>query len=843
LKRLFSRRVVIVVVVLLIGLWLLRPGARPLRGRVSRSISQALGRNVQIGAVHLQFLPRPGFELDDLVVFDDPRFGAEPLLRAPNVTASLRIRSLLRGRLEISALSLTDASVNLTRDAQGKWNAEDLIDRTSHSSLAPTAATSGGSSPSFPYIEASRARINFKLGTEKTHFALNDAEFAFWQESANTWGGRLQARPIRTDSNLTDTGVINVSGLWRRSASVHQTPLQVSFAWKQAQLGQLSRLIYGTDKDWRGGVILTGSLVGTPEHLRSTADISVSDFRRQDIMGGGTLNLTTHCTGEYDAPNRAVSNLDCESSSGNGLLQVKGGVSGILANGRLLSTSNLWFIATRVPAEGIVLFARHAGTSLPADLKANGDANLSLQIMRAGPNQPMTYSADGSLEDITIGNDAVAEITIGTAPVSLISDRDESHRPIHHKEHSPVTADENLGLVIGPVTLASGKHGTLIAQAGLTRSGYRASIQGEGGLKRLLDLAKALSIPSPTVAADGAANVKLSISGAWGSGERPLVEGSAQLRDVRAQISGLNAPIEITAADLAIAPDSVKVQNLSARGADGVWRGSMQIPRPCSTPETCELQFKLHTASLDTAALNKLLNPAQRKGPWYRFLSLGASKPPYLLQARASGTISIDKLKVGAAMCTHFSGDLRTNRGNISLSEVKGEFLGGTVTGNWTADYSVKPPRYSGSGTFEDVSLSPLGEWMHNSWIDGSGSAKYEFKASGTSLPELLDAAEINSEFSLSDSRFPHIVLVRESSPLRAETFAGNLQLQDGVFSFQKTKLATADEVYTVSGTASLAGALNLKAMSENANGFSVTGTLLKTRVSPISATEASLKP
>ncbi|HEX7895901.1 MAG TPA: AsmA-like C-terminal region-containing protein, partial [Terriglobales bacterium] len=459
------------------------------------------------------------------------------------------------------------------------------------------------------------------------------------------------------------------------------------------------------------------------------------------------------------------------------------------------------------------------------------------------PDKPMTYSADGSLEDITIADTDGSEITIGTAPVSLISERDESLRPIRHKEHAPVAADENLSLVIGPVTLASGKRGSLVAEAKLARAGYHASIQGEGGLKRLLDLAKALSIPSPTVAADGAANVKLSISGAWGKGERPLVEGSAQLRDVRAQVLGLNAPIEVAAADLAITPDSVKVQNLSARAADAVWRGSMQIPRPCPTPATCELQFKLHTASLDTAALNKLLNPAQRKGPWYRFLSLGASKPPYLLQARASGTISIDKLKLGAATCTHFSGDLRTSRGNISLSEIKGEFLDGTITGKWTADYSVKPPRYSGTGTFADVSLSPLGEWMHNTWIDGSGSAKYEFTASGTSLQELLASAKINSDFSLSDSSFPHIVLVRESSPLRAETFAGNLQLQDGVFSFQKTKLVTAEEVYTVSGTASLAGALNLKAVSENANGFTVTGTLLKTRVSPISATEASLKP
>ena len=63
---------------------------------------------------------------------------------------------------------------------------------------------------------------------------------------------RLKANPIRTDANLTDTGVINVSGMWQRSPVFHETPVQLSFEWNKAQLGQVSRLIYGGDKGWRG---------------------------------------------------------------------------------------------------------------------------------------------------------------------------------------------------------------------------------------------------------------------------------------------------------------------------------------------------------------------------------------------------------------------------------------------------------------------------------------------------------------------------------------------------------------------------------------------------------------
>ena len=66
------------------------------------SISAAVGRSVDIGSVHLRLLPRPGFDLENLVVYDDPAFGAEPMLRAGEVTADLRLTSLVRGRLEIA---------------------------------------------------------------------------------------------------------------------------------------------------------------------------------------------------------------------------------------------------------------------------------------------------------------------------------------------------------------------------------------------------------------------------------------------------------------------------------------------------------------------------------------------------------------------------------------------------------------------------------------------------------------------------------------------------------------------------------------------------------------------
>src|SRR5580700_8428232 len=105
-------------VVLLAGLCLVRPGANRLRSRIVSSISLALGRSVDVSSVHLRFLPQPGFDLENFVVHDDPAFGAEPVLRAQEVTALLRMSSLLRGKLEIATLSLDEPSVNLVRNPE-----------------------------------------------------------------------------------------------------------------------------------------------------------------------------------------------------------------------------------------------------------------------------------------------------------------------------------------------------------------------------------------------------------------------------------------------------------------------------------------------------------------------------------------------------------------------------------------------------------------------------------------------------------------------------------------------------------------------------------------------------
>ena len=838
MKTLLSRRVVVSICLLLLALFLIRPGAGRLRGRASQSISQTLGRRVEIGSVHLRFLPRPGFEFENFVIRDDAAFGAEPLLRSPEVTAWLQVIPLLRGRIEIASLSLSEASLNLTRNLQGKWNVEDLLVRTARIPTAPTAAEKLESRPAFPYIEATRARINFKIGTEKTHFAFTDAQFALWQESENAWGMRLKAQPIRTDANLTDTGVVHVSGMWQRSPVLRETPVQFSFEWRQAQIGQASKLFYGSDQGWRGNVLISGSLVGTPGYLRVNADASIDDFRHYDVMGGGSLRLVAHCAAAYSSLQKLLSNVDCTAPAGDGSLELTGSAFGLP-----FSSYDFQLASTDVPAQAALSLVRHAKTGVPEDLETSGSLNATLELSRGSLAEQLQLRGDGEALGLRLRSiNAGSEIALGRVPFSLVPGITTAKAP--STRGNALAANDSL-LEIGPANFILGRPVPFRAHASLSLSGYQVALHGDAGLKKLLQAARILGIPSPAVSVDGSSTVDLTIAGNWAGVQLPKVLGTAQLRAVRAQVRGLNAPLEIISANLFLDEDLVRVQNLNASAAQATWRGSLQVARPCLAPADCRFQFNLRTAELNMAALNELLNPSARKQSWYKFLARGDRQTPYLLEASASGKITVDKLVLGKSACTQLTADLELHHGELKLTNLTGQILGGRAIAEWKADFSARPPAYSGSGSFDGVSLAQVADTMGDAWMDGAGAAKYEFQASGWKFQDLLDSGKLTANFAFGAVRFPHVALTSKSGVLHASSFSGKLLLREGQFSFQDAKLDSASGVYKVSGTVLLTGALNLKMAGDSASGFLLSGTLLKTRVSslPVTAAQASLKP
>jgi hypothetical protein len=840
-----SRGKAVAGIVLVLALFLVRPGAQRLRTRIVQSISLAIGRPVDVGSVTLRFLPQPGFELESFVVHEDPEFGAEPLLQSSDVVATLRVSSLLRGRLEIARLSFTEPSINLARNGDGHWNLEKLIERAATTPVAPTAKTKNEARPGFPYIEADHGRINFKFGQEKKPYSLTEATFALWQESENAWGIRLKAQPMRTDFNLSDTGVLEVDGSWGRSANLHETPVQFTTQWEGAQLGQVTKLTLGQDKGWRGGVRLTAKLTGTPSDLIVDSEASIDDFRRYDISGDRALRLAAHCSSHYSSTDRLLSGVDCQAPVSEGNIALTGSIAPMPDN----RAYDLTLVVQDLPLQPLVDFVRRVKKNVPTDLIATGkmDTNLSLRRTAGNSSHGMIWQGGGSVTALNARSPLTnAKIALDKIPFSVSSNGDlEVSKLNRSPRRLAVSSNEGPKLDIGPFAVALGRPASATVYGQISRSGYVFQVQGDAEVQRLLEVARTIGLPAPQPAATGEARINLRIGGDWAGFAPAGITGTAQLHAVRARVRGLNEPVEIASASVELTSSTAEVRKLSASVAGDLWHGSLTVPRQCQPSQPCISRFDLHTAEFLADKLGLMVNNVSGKQPWYRFLSSPTQGRPYLSSLHAIGRLTATRVLVHNLVADQVSADVELEQGLLKLSNLQADALGGRHSGDWQVDFTVSPPAYHGHGTLEYVELGQVAEAMQDNWITGTAHVEYSADTSGWSRAELLDHADASFQVEARDGSLPHLTLAGESDPLRTNELAGRLLLKDGTFEIEQGKLQTPANIYQLSGTASMKRVLDIKLARDGAPSFNVTGTLSQPRVatSATADTQAALKP
>ena len=853
MKLFRSKRGRIALAALLLILFLLRPGVHQLRNRIAGSIGMALGRRVELQNVRLRFLPRPGFELDGLAIYDDPSFSAEPMVRADEVAAPIRLGSLLRGRLEIATISASEPSINLVRDSHGRWNLSTLLERAAQIPAAPTGKRVLEPRPAFPYLEATHARINFKIGQEKTPYALSDADVALWQESDNTWGARLRAQPVRTEFHLTDTGVVQINATWQRSEHLNETPLQATVSWQKGQLGQITKLFSGRDRGWRGDISLSMNLSGTPQALMMRSQIAVDDFRRYDITSGN-LRLSTQCSARYNNDEREFYDLFCESPVGDGVARLRGNVGPFAPE----FIYDLTLSADKLPLSRVLGLVRESKQALPTDLEASGTLDGEFHARRE-QGQPGEVSGQGSLSDARVAsNGQKNEILFGDVPLTLVA---TSETDANQKARSKtIAADDQISapsLRLGPfpvrmtstgaknLPVAEAGAGTFAAAGWVSISGYHFSLRGDTTLLNAFRLAKTLGIPSYRPAAQGLAHADVSIAGDWHGFGAPEILGNVELKSVRAETRGFNQPIQINSALLSLTTDTVSLQKISAQTGNTHWSGTVTTARHCAP--ACAYQFNLAADQLSAADIAEWFSSRPAKRPWYRLLN-SADKPDGpspLMTMKARGSLRVGKLTIQRFTATQLSAQMDLADAKIALTGLHAQLLQGTQQGKWTIDFSHTPLRYEADGTLQGVSLAQMNAMVNNNWSTGAADAHFEFATSGIQLPDLLGHAEGQLQFSVRNGTLPHLDFPGAPKPFPVHKFTGELRLKKGEWALQAGKLESRDGIYQVSGTASPSSGLDLVLTRGDDLSWNVTGTLANAHAVPATRTEAktALKP
>jgi hypothetical protein len=728
--------------------------------------------------------------------------------------------------------------VNLVRNQDGRWNLESLIERVEKNPVAPTDKAKTERRPGFPYIEADRGRINLKVGQEKKPYALTDADFSVWQDSENGWGMRLKAQPLRTDFNLSDTGLVRVNGSWQRAASLRETPLDFAMQWDGAQLGQASKLASGSDRGWRGTLTVTGKFYGTPSSLTISTAASVEDFRRYDIPGGTALTLTARCDALYSSADHSLSSVSCDAPVKGGLVNVAGWAAPFSSSPEYDITVN----AHDVPAQSLVALARRAKKNLPDDLTADGKLNASVTLRRS-PAQT-EWSGGGVIEDLRLSSATTStDITVGEVPLEISTG--ENRTSERQRRRDPQAQVEPVRLEIGAVNLPMGKPNPVVGRGWISREGYSFSLAGDTQLQKFLQAARTLGLPAAHPAAEGTAKVDLQIAGQWTGFAGTHAVGKAQLRAVRAEIRGVNSPIEITTADIQLEPERVRIENLSSSVAGTAWHGSMSLPRGCKDAQSCPVRFALRADQLSTDTLNQLLDPNPRQRPWYRFLGKTPAMPSYLGVVNARGTLAVGRLTIRRLIANHVAAEVELKDRQLKITDLRGEVLGGKHSGEWSADFSVRPPVYHGSGTFDHVALAQLAKIMQDDWVSGIGDGTYRISFSGMTSADMTDSAEGTLSIDAHDTTLAHISFPDSNDPLLAHRLQAQFALKDKALQIVDGKLEVAGNTYQLSGTASQGQTLDMKLQRSGSHGFLIHGTLKEPHMVPAasSETQASLKP
>ena len=504
--------------------------------RVATAISTSLGRPVHFDRVTLNLLPVPGLMISNFVVEEDPAFGAEPMIRADTVRADLRVSSLWRRRVEVSRISFTDPSVNLVHDARGKWNFQGILLQAAQIETAPTAQRSAGSAPRFPYIEATGARINFKQGVEKTPFSLSEADFALWLPDPQSWRMRLKARPVRTDTSVSDTGSLQMEATLGRAASLEAVPMDVQATWRDAPLGQASRLLVARDLDLRGDMTVTAGIHGDLSHGLVQTRVQVNGLRRSDFVPEQTVSMDVACTGTALRMFHELSDLRCSwpVPDGDGATVA---MAGSVPDTLRMQSADVQVGVARLPASVLLQWVRVVSSHIPTGLTATGLVSASVSH---APESGRTWTGQATAPELRLAGGTLASAPLvieglGVHSAEQVEDAGYRWRP---------GGTGAPAFVLGPVSIPMGGKEPAVLEGSADGAGYSLHLSGMVVLSRLVaagaavpQLGDGLGAVLPTNRTAGAVRVDLTSHRAWG-GEQVWTDNLAHApvtRPVRAK--------------------------------------------------------------------------------------------------------------------------------------------------------------------------------------------------------------------------------------------------------------------------------------------------------------------
>ena len=769
------------------------------QGQVAQILSASVGRPVQISSVEMRLLPWPGFVITNLSIAEDPAYGAEPVLHANTVRANIRLLSLWRGRIEISGIHVDEASLNLVRAGQGRWNLDPLF----RTAAAHAGAVNGsGGVVRWPSLDATNSRINIKKGAEKLPFSLVDTDLSLWQENPGEWRIRLRGQPVRTDValELGDTGTMRIEASLKRGASLGTSPVQLDIDWREAQLGQLSKLMIGSDPGWRGDLTGNLHLEGTPAAAQITMRLQATGVHRAEFAPPTPLDFDANCSLLFHYAPRTVENLNCDSPLGNGRVHVTGGMPG----GE--ESSHLTVELDRIPVGAGLDVLRTMRSGVAADLEAGGtvsgridySSQESVPVVPARQGKSVAWQKRPPIHGPLSGSVIIDQFALSggalTQPLRVPRFTLQAVEEVENAA-APYAALE------GTAALNAGGASPLNVNLRFGASGYDAAFRGQASIQRARELGQTAGWVQATamgnLTGDDPLVVNLTAQGPWLAEQlvQPVsppaidaaqqqtttdgLSGTVAVHNASWKVEYLANPVEIAQATLHFEPAAMRWDEVDFAYGPVKGNATVTVPVRCAASQTesttaCAPDFEVHFGELDAKVLEAALLGAREKGTLLSSLIERLNPTAAPSWPALNGRISADSLVLDPVTIEKASASVIFASDHAEISGLQGNLLGGQAQGSGTVQWAgddVKQPVYSVAARCERLNAAAVGQLLGQRWSGGPVTIDGKVELVGFTDADLAASAKGTLHFSWSRG------VMTNGAAMRFDAWSGDAQI------------------------------------------------------------------
>ena len=756
--------------------------------RIRASLEGALGRQVELGAVHFSLFSGPGFSVDNVVIHEDPAVGIEPIAYVGSLAAVPRLASLFGGRLEFASIRLEDASINLAKTGgpaePGRWNFQALLD------LSVIRA--------IPELHVRSGRINFKFGDSKSVLYLTDADLdiAPPARGAADWSVEFSGEPARTDKPAHGFGRVLARGGWTPAGAGR---LDLDVRLEKSAAGEVIALVHGDDAGINGTVSARIRLTGPLDNIRINGRVDVDDIHRWDLMPPYGQRWPFRLGGRLNLPAQTLE-VDSSPAGGEALpLAVRLRCSNYLSQPR-------WGVAlnwNRFPIGPLLEVARQMGAEVSPKLKMTGSVDGVLGYSGQGSLQGELdfHDASVAIPDSPPIRSEQARLVFGgghakLAPALVRTVRDEQAQ----LEADYDWAAQSLDLTIATDSMLVA---SLREQAGLAAVPWLEQVSSGTWTGQLHY--RLCGAPPPQAPIGPVRSAACPENTGW--------TGKVDLSDATFPLPGLAEPVEVQSATAYIDGAHVMLDRIRARAGAIAFQGEYQYAPQVTRPH----RMRIWIPEADAAELERVLMPSLRHSRGLIARALSVVRTPvagWLADRHVDATVQIGSLHLADAEARDIQAHLLWDATKADFEDIRARFDGGRVTGALTVNLRGSRPSYR----LEAHSTGVV-------WKSGKVDADTVLESSGTGA-ELLARLHSTGAFEVRG-------LEMEDLP-DLESVSGAYDLvwsQAGpLIRFPDLQLVTGDETYTGQGATQPDGRLAIQ-LSSGSKEMHMSGTLAGLRL------------